>query len=326
MIKNYKNRLLLQIIMFGFIVFSIITYIPDDSDNNNIGVSEDLVHDNFTFYISQSLYYPDDEILYLYYQQTLTNNLYIGSGNKFEVVANYNTNNQFLIQESTSSIEGTNTLLLKMDKAEYEKLKSISILFSDGDTNTLLMGSLEYKKNMVSYEDLANFATTPKIKIEKENEIAYFKYLYSSDPLWTITEIEKSGGINSFFKGNINSQHKQLADILLNESWTESKNDEVMLYFQDSLNNELFSSYFEATAKSEKQSYYTKAVEEMIKRLNQEMSTFEKNLIDAKYMTQEEITEFTAGMNIQQKYLYLKEKNSQLLKDLGVENNRGYQE
>lgn len=223
--------------------------------------------DNFDYYVSQSLYYPEDEILYLYYTQALTNYIYIGNGNDINIIYNFGEDGERTI-ETTKAIEGSQSFLLQMSNEEYNKLKNISLQVFDIDTQTLLFGSIEFEENIIEYEDLSNYNITPKSNIEKQKEINYFKYLYKNDPLWANDKINEVGGIDSAFIANTKSNHQFLVEVLNSVSYTESKNDEVMNYFESVMDNELYKDYFKATSKSEKLAIYNSTINEMIGRLN----------------------------------------------------------
>ncbi len=252
------------------------------------------------------------------YNQELLNPIYIGAGNLIEIYIDYGTDNQRTVYSELAR-EGTNSILLDLNNEDFNDIGTVSLQVFDNDTNTLLYGSMEYQESIVIYEDLGNYATTPKKSDEKEREIKYFKYLYNNDPLWSIKLIESAGGVSIAFKGNIKSQHKFLVEILDAEAYTEDKNDDVMNYFKEVIDEELYKLYFSSKTKSAKQEVYLDAINGMIQRLDREIGTFKSNLINNKYMTSEEIDNMTAGMNILEKYNYLREKNEIILKEHGIE-------
>lgn len=317
MLKIYNSRLLIVFICFGMFVYSLAVSFASESINENINVSTEMEDENFTYLVSSSIYYPEDEILYLYYSQTLINQIYIGEGNDVKVYYNYNTDSEKVIHESSAE-QGLNTILIDLTSEEYANLETLSVQVYDKEIETRIFSSVEYVENIVVYDSLGNYAITPKTKEEKIREINYFKYLYENDPLWEITELDKVG-VDESFKGNIKSQHQFLVELLDEEAYTEAKNDEVMEYFKEAINKDLYKDYQNADTLSEKQAVYLVAIDEMITSLEYSIGVFEDNLTTFKYLSEEEIETNTAGMNILQKYKYLKEKNDKLFRDYDVE-------
>lgn len=292
MYKQYKRNIItiivLAIAMLGWNYH--VKQIAASSNENDININMILTNNDFEFIFNEPIYYPDEDLLYFQFNQSLINPLYISGDNTFRV---YDSEDNELINEPIE--EGINYYSLDnatelIDSNEYFRLAVYN-------GKSLVIDALKMSVNIVRFEDLSDYDEEGKSRREMQREVKYFIYQYQNDPILEIDDLTKSD-IATEFKGSIKDQHDKLIEILDNLEFNENSQDEIIEYFKSEIPSDDYKAYANSQVVSEKQVMYSEIMNAVQYNLSVEIVNLENELQNAGYVNVEDLSDLEAGLNI----------------------------
>lgn len=302
MYKQYKRNIItiivLVIAMLGWNYH--IKQIAASNNENDININMILTNNDFEFIFNEPIYYPDEDLLYFQFNQSLINPLYISGDNTFTV---YDSENNELINEPIE--EGINYYSLDnatelMDSNEYFRLAVYN-------GKSLVIDALKMSVNIVRFEDLSDYDEEGKSRREMQREVKYFIYQYQNDPILEIEDLTKTDTATEF-KGSIKDQHDKLIEVLDNLEFNENSQDEIIEYFKSEIPSGDYQAYTNSQVVSEKQVMYNEIMSSVQYNLSVEIINLENKLQNAGYVNIEDLSDLEAGLNILEQRNILQKK------------------
>lgn len=292
MYKEYKRNILICLILVVCIIawnrHLVNLAVIENSSDININVK--LGNEDFEFIFEEPIFYPDEEILYFTVNQSLINPLYIGGVNT--LIIEDESENEVINVELEEGLNYT-TLEVNADELKANEYYHLSIFAGD----TLLADSIKMTSNIISYEDLSDYAEEGKSNKEKKAEIKYFIYEYQNDPLLEIDDLSKYDTATEF-NGSLKDQHDKLCDILDNLEYDEGAQDSIIEYYKGEIPNETYQQYIDTKVLSEKQVLYGEIMRDVEYNLQVEIVDLENQLQDKGYVNTDDISDLEAGRNL----------------------------
>lgn len=292
MYKQYKRNVItifvLIIAMLGWSYH--VKQVAASSNENDVNINMILTNNDFEFIFNEPIYYPDEDLLYFQFNQSLINPLYISGDNTFKV---YDSEDNELISEPIE--EGINYYSLDnatelIDSKEYFRLAVYN-------GKNLVIDALKMSVNIVRFEDLSDYAEEGKSRREMQREVKYFIYQYQNDPILEIDDLTKTDTATEF-KGSIKDQHDKLCEILDSLEFNENSQDEIIEYFKSEIPPADYQAYTNSQIVSEKQVMYNEIMSAMQYNLSVEIINLENELQNAGYVNAEDLSDLEAGLNI----------------------------
>ncbi|WOO88688.1 hypothetical protein R2F61_07095 [Mollicutes bacterium LVI A0078] len=292
MYKQYKrNVLIILVLVIAMLGWNYhVKQIAASSNENDVNINMLLSNDDFQFIFNEPIYYPEEDLLYFQFNQSLINPLYISGDNTFKL---YDSEGKELISEPIE--EGINYYSLDnatelIDSNEYFRLAVYN-------GKALVMDALKMSVNIVRFEDLSDYTEEGKSRREMQREVKYFIYQYQNDPILEIEDLTKTDTATEF-KGSIKDQHDKLIEILDNLEYNENSQDEIIEYFKSEIPSGDYLAYTNSQVVSEKQVMYNEIMSAVQYNLSVEIINLENELQNAGYVSAEDLANLEAGLNI----------------------------
>lgn len=302
MYKKYqRNASVILVLIIAMILWNIHAKQEALNKNeNDININTMLSNNDFEFVFNEPIYYPEEDLIYFQFNQSLINPLYISGENTFKV---FDVEDNELISEEV--LEGKNYYSLENVSELIENNQYFRIALFNG--NSLVLDALKMNSNLIVYEDLSDYLEEGKSRKEMNAEVKYFIYQYENDPMLEIENLPKEYTAEEF-KGSIKDRHNMLIEILDQLEYNEESQDKIIEYFKSDIPKNEYKLYTNSEVVSEKQVLYSEIMNDVQYNLSVEILSLENELQGAGYVNAEDLADLEAGKNILEQRNILKEK------------------